>query len=193
MNTLVIYAHPNPNSFNAAIKETVQQTLTAKGHDVRVRDLYELRFHPVLSSEDFVQFSQHQIPDDIRIEQEHIAWADHIIFIYPTWWAGTPAILKGFIDRVFTNGFAFQYTENGAEGLLKNKKAIIFQTTGQPKEFLELGNLPSAFQAVMNAGTLAFTGMEVLDHTVFYSVPYVSDEERKQMLEEVKQKVSCLA
>ena len=68
--------------------------LEEKGHEVRVRDLYELNFNPVLGASDFISFSQGNTPADIKEEQEHISWADSITFIYPVWWAGLPAILK---------------------------------------------------------------------------------------------------
>ncbi|MDP4164463.1 MAG: NAD(P)H-dependent oxidoreductase [Bacillota bacterium] len=192
MKTLVIYTHPNPASFNAAIKETVVTELTSNGHEVKVRDLYEMNFNPILSGEDFVQISQNQTPADIKAEQDAIAWADQLVFIYPTWWTNMPAMLKGYIDRVFLNGFAFKYTENGAEGLLKDKKAIIFQTTGQPKEALEAYNLISPLEISMEIGTLAFVGIETIAHPLFHSVPFVTDEDRKNMLNEVKQVLSKL-
>ncbi|MDQ0200335.1 NAD(P)H-dependent oxidoreductase [Neobacillus ginsengisoli] len=192
MKTLVIYTHPNPASFNAAIKETVVNELTSNGHEVKVRDLYAMNFNPILSGEDFVQFSQNKTPADIKAEQDVIAWADQLVFIYPTWWTNMPAMLKGYIDRVLTNGFAFKYTENGAEGLLNGKKAIIFQTTGQPKDSLEAYNLISPLQISMEMGTLAFTGIETIAHPFFHGVPYVSDEDRKNMLDEVKQVLSKL-
>lgn len=186
MKTLIIYAHPNPKSFNAAIKETVEQELKSKNHEVRVRDLYQMNFNPILNADDFNHFFQNQIPSDIKAEQNEIEWADNLIFIYPTWWISMPAMLKGYIDRVFTNGFAFQVTENGAEGLLKGKKVIIFQTTGQPEENLKPYNLISSMEISMGSGTLAFCGIESITHKFFYAVPYITDDMRKSMLEEVK-------
>jgi NAD(P)H dehydrogenase (quinone) len=76
-----------------------------------------------------------------------------------------PAMLKGYIDPVFTNRFAFKYTENGAEELLDGKKAIIFQTTGQPKESLDAYGLISPLKVSMEMGTLAFTGIETVAHS----------------------------
>lgn len=96
--------------------------LEGKGHEVRVRDTYELNFNPVLGASDFISFSQGNTPEDIKEEQEHISWADSITFIYPVWWAGLPAILKGYVDRVFSHGFAYAYGENGIEKLLSGKK-----------------------------------------------------------------------
>lgn len=186
MKTLIVYAHPNPKSFNAAIKETLVSELQAKGHEVKVRDLYAMNFNPVLNVDDFNHYAQKQIPADVKAEQDGITWADHVVFLYPTWWIGMPAILKGYIDRVFTNGFAFSYTENGAEGLLKGKKALVIQTTGQPLDLLKQYNLLSPMEVSVDHGILGFTGIEVITHQFFGGVPYSSDDDRKRMLEEVK-------
>jgi len=83
MKTLVIYAHPNPKSFNAAIKDTLVEELTNKGHEVRVRDLYEMNFNPILSGRDFEQMQSGNMPQDIAEEQKHITWADTLILVYP--------------------------------------------------------------------------------------------------------------
>lgn len=192
MKTLIIYTHPNPKSFCAAIKETVEQELKSKNHEVRVRDLYQLNFNPILNADDFNQFFQNQIPSDIKAEQNEIEWADNLVLVYPTWWINMPAMLKGYIDRVFTNGFAFQVTENGAEGLLKGKKTIIFQTTGQPEENLKPYNLISPMEISIENGTLAFCGIETVAHQFFYAVPYITDDMRKSMLEEVKTVINKL-
>lgn len=185
MKTLVVYVHPNPKSFNAAIKETVVNELTANGHKVRVRDLYALNFNPILNANDFEQLAQNQIPGDIKIEQDEIAWADNLVFVYPTWWTNMPAMLKGYLDRVLQNGFAFRYTEAGAVPLLVGKKAIIFQTTGQPKEVLEEYNQIGSLKVEM--GTLDFTGIEIVTHELYHAIPYITDEMREQILVNVKQ------
>ncbi|WP_028402184.1 NAD(P)H-dependent oxidoreductase [Ectobacillus panaciterrae] len=186
MKSLIIYAHPNTKSFNAAIKETLVNELTILGHEVRVRDLYEMDFNPILHADDFTQFFQNQIPEDIKNEQNHIEWADTLFFVYPTWWINMPAMLKGYIDRVFSNGFAFRYTEQGAEGLLKGKKAIVIQTTGTPEHILSASNLISPMEIAMDIGTLAFCGIDTIEHRFFTGVPVISNEERQSMLEELK-------
>lgn len=192
MKSVIIYAHPNSKSFNAAIKETLVTELQAKGHEVRVRDLYDMKFDPILTADDFTQFFQNQIPADIKAEQNEIEWADLLFFIYPTWWIGMPAILKGYIDRVFTNGFAFRYTENGAEGLLKGKKAVVVQTTGTPEEILRGLNLVASMENSVDVGIIGFCGIETFTHKIFYAVPAVTDDVRKEMLTECKEIISNL-
>ncbi|WP_243525045.1 NAD(P)H-dependent oxidoreductase [Bacillus pseudomycoides] len=192
MKHLIVYAHPNPQSFNHAILETVKAELEGKDHEVRVRGLYELNFNPVLSASDFVSFSQGKTPADIQEEQEHITWADSIIFIYPVWWAGLPAILKGYVDRVFSHGFAYAYGENGIERLLSGKKGLLLSTMGNSKEAYTASGMFDAMKKTTDAGIFEFTGIETLEHTFYTSVPSVDGDVRKEYLEEVKAVVNRL-
>ncbi|PLX18079.1 MAG: NAD(P)H dehydrogenase [Candidatus Muiribacterium halophilum] len=185
MNSLIIYAHPNPKSFNHAILENLEKTLLDKGNSIKIRDLYSLGFNPILAAKDFEEFIKGNIPADIKIEQNNIDWADHIFFIFPIWWFGMPAILKGFIDRVFSNGFAYKYTEKGPVGLLNDKVATIINTTGGNKEQYIENKFKEAIDITNDIGKLAFCGIKVIEHKYFYGVPMVSDGIRKEYLEEI--------
>ncbi|UOK58567.1 NAD(P)H-dependent oxidoreductase [Bacillus sp. CMF21] len=192
MNILIIYAHPNPESFNAAICDAVEKEFTSKDFQVRKRDLYQMKFNPILTEDDYSSFYQDKVPADIQAEQSELIWANIFVFVFPTWWAGMPAILKGYFDRVFTNGFAFRYSDEGPEGLLKEKQALIFQTTGQPEKSLKPPQLTMAMQASFDVGIMNFCGIETLAHKFIYSVPYVDEETRKIMLNEVKEVVEMI-
>lgn len=193
MKTLVIIAHPCKNSFNASIFNEVKTYLTKKEHEVRVRDLYDLNFNPVLDEDNHTSFYQTKVPKEILVEQQEITWAENLVFIYPTWWCGMPAILKGYIDRVFTNGFAFRYEQKkGVEGLLKGKKVVVFQTTSQTEEFMKPNQLISSMETSIDVGILDYCGLNVITHKFFYSVPHVDKEAREKMLEEVKGIVDIL-
>ena len=186
MKYLVVYAHPNPKSFNHAIKEEIVAKLKREGHEYVVRDLNELKFHPVLSGSDFTSFKQGKMPDDIKREQDHIRNADVLIFIYPTWWYGMPAILKGYIDRVFSYGFAYEFNEKGLQGLLPDKKVIIFNTTGGPAEYYAEAGYNDAIRKTIDAGTFELCAMKVLIHKFFYAVTSIDDAARKKMLDELR-------
>lgn len=186
MKYLIVYAHPNPKSFCHAILEKTKSTLEAAGHEAVVRDLYELDFKPVLSGSDFKAFQSKQTPADIEIEQEHIRRSDVMIFIYPVWWTGMPAILKGYIDRVFSNGFAFSYGADGPVGLLKDKKAIILNTQGAPNEYYESNGMADAMKKTSDTGIFEFCGIKVLAHHFYGSVPMTTDEVRRGYLENVR-------
>ncbi|MEW9500277.1 NAD(P)H-dependent oxidoreductase [Jeotgalibacillus marinus] len=193
MKHLVIYAHPNPQSFNHAILEKVVQKLEDHGEEVIVRDLYALNFKPVLSGSDFTAFQSGHTPKDIQEEQEHVKQADVITFIYPIWWTGLPAILKGYIDRVFAYGFAYAVNEQGGyEKLLAGKKAVLFNTMGHPEDYYEEIGMIEAMKQTSDNGILDFVGIETMEHKFFGSVPSVDDAARKQMLVDVENIIATL-
>lgn len=186
MNYLILYAHPNPQSFNHAVLETVQAELQRAGKDFSVRDLYAQNFNPVLSANDLSGMMQGLLQPEVKAEQEHISSADVIVVIYPLWWAGMPAILKGYIDRVFTDGFAYHISETGIDSLLKSKKVLLITTTGAPQEMYEASGMFKSMAQTTGEGIFQFTGMELIEHKYLCAIPHVTDEERKKMLEEVK-------
>ena len=187
MNHLIVYCHPNPKSFCHAIKEAAVEVSLAKGHETVVRDLYALGFDPVLKGSDFVAFRSGQVPADIAEEQKHVAWADLMTFVYPVWWTGLPAMVKGYIDRVYSNGFAYSYGETGPVGLLKGKRAVVFSTMGTPNVYYEQSGMLPAMHKTSDTGIFEFCAVEVANHTFFGGVPMSDDATRKGMLEQVRQ------
>lgn len=189
--TLIVMAHPNPDSFNQAIKEHLVAELEAQNHQVRVRDLYALGFDPVLSLEELQRYDSQEgeVPADVQVEQDEILWADNLVFIYPTWWWSMPAVMKGYFDRVFLPGFAFSADEQGIKGLLTGKKAWIVQTTGSDQAYIEENGLDRMVKTPMEIGLFNFCGIELVDHRLLAAVPFVTDEERKVMLEGLKEAV----
>lgn len=187
MKHLIVYAHPNPASFNHAIKETLVRVLKDRGHEVRVRDLYATHFDPVLKADDFEALLAGKVSRDIAIEQDHVRWAEQITFLYPIWWGRMPSILGGYIDRVFSKGFAYDYAATGPVGLLPGKKAYAVSTLGAPLAFAESSGGIKSMEQIIDHETFRFCGMDLVGHKYFGSVPTVSDEERKKMLEEVFQ------
>lgn len=99
---LVVYCHPNPKSFTSALRDCVIETLESSGHDVRQFDLYAMNFNPVMCAHE--REGYHTPGDNVRPVAEHVAaikWANALVFVYPTWWFGLPAMLKGWLDRVW--------------------------------------------------------------------------------------------
>lgn len=191
MKYLIVYAHPNPKSFNAAILETTVKSLESKGHQVTVRDLYKMNFNPVLTGTDFELFQAGKKPADVEQEHDYIAAADVITLIYPIWWTGIPAILKGYIDRVFSYGFAYKYSEAGSPvGLLAGKKGFIINTQGTPAEFYDSTGMTEAMKKTSDTGIFGFCGIESVDHVFFGAVPAVDDATRQGMLETLKDKLN---
>lgn len=137
MNILVIVAHPRPESFNNAIAATTVQALQDSGHVAIVRDLYEEGFDPILTAD--------ELPKSAHLDaimEEHcsdLATADGIVIIHPNWWGQPPAILKGWVDRVFRPGVAYEFIngdsgEGVPVGLLRTKTAVVFNTSNTPEK-----------------------------------------------------------
>ncbi len=114
MQILVVYAHPCEESFCAAVRDGTIATLTERGHEVRLLDLYAMGFDPVLSAEE--RRGYHTPAENERPVAEHLAhlrWCEVLIFVYPTWWYGQPAMLKGWLDRVWLPHATFRMPEQG--------------------------------------------------------------------------------
>lgn len=186
MKYLIVYAHPNSKSFCYAIKEKIASIIKEKYGECQIRDLYAMQFNPVLSADDFASFSRKELPGDIKKEQELIRSVETIIFIHPVWWFNMPAILKGYIDRVFTKGFAYDYVGKIPKGLLRDKKVMIFSTTGGMRLAYYFLGFKSAVKKSIDVGVFNFCGMKVVLHKFFYAVPVVSLKEREDMLSSIE-------
>lgn len=167
MKHLIIYAHPNPESLNAQLKLTVVEALEANKHEVIVRDLYAIDFNPVLSAEDMTGQRKGTVTDEVKKEQKYISWADCITFIYPIWWTGLPAMMKGYIDKVFSYGFAYQYYKGVQEGLLAEKQAFILNTQGKSHDEYNRIGMNKALSLTSDKGIYRYCGFEVREHFFF--------------------------
>ena len=128
---LIINGHPNPSSFNFGIAESYLKGAIASGAEVETITIAALNFNPNLQ---FGYQKRTELERDLLESWEKIKRADHLVWIHPVWWGGLPAITKGFIDRLFLPGMAFQYRENSVwwDKLLKGKTAHIITTLDQP-------------------------------------------------------------
>ncbi len=183
---VVIYAHPNPVSYNHSVKEKIQGVLKSQGYEISVRDLYAQKFDPILSGEDFKAMQAGAPRADVKVEQTLIKDAQLLVFVFPIWWFNMPAILKGYMDRVFSYGFAYTFdaVTHEPKGLLGGKKVVIFNTTGGAKEAYEQNGLRSAIDITVDFGDFGFCGMEVVWHKYFYAVPGKPREELSLLLDQ---------
>jgi putative NADPH-quinone reductase len=137
MNILIVLAHPNPGSLNHAIAERIRDTLSDSGHTVWFHDLYRELFDPLLPAG---EISRGCIPDQtISLHCSELAAADGIIIVHPNWWGMPPAILAGWIDRVFRPGVAYRFEgsdggEGVPKGLLRARAALVVNTSDTRKE-----------------------------------------------------------
>ncbi|MDP5200297.1 NAD(P)H-dependent oxidoreductase [Flavobacterium sp. DG2-3] len=176
MKHLIIYAHPNPESLSGHFKNILAKHLQENSHEVVVRDLYELNFSPSLSLSDMYGQRKGQVTDDVKEEQRLIEWADCISFIHPIWWTGLPAIMKGYIDRVFSYGFAYRYDQGVQKGLLKGKQALIINTHGKSHEEYNAIGMDKALSLTSDTGIYGYCGFEIKNHFFFEKADRPSPE-----------------
>lgn len=187
INHLIVYCNPNPKSLSSAYRDALVELTEMSANPVNVRDLYNIGFSPVLEMRDFDAVKHGQIPAEVKVEQDYVMWANLITFVYPVWWAGMPALMKGYIDRVFTKGFAYTMDDEGhLKGLLGDKKVVILNNMGFPYAYYEkMGMLDSMKQAT-DEGIFKFCGMEVVEHRFFGHLDAASKAEREGHVEVLK-------
>ena len=187
MAHLIIYAHPNKQSFNHAILQRTVKASNKLGVETVVRDLYNLNFNPVLSWEEVKAVGQGIIPSEIQFEQQFITQAKLITLIYPLWWMGFPAILKGYLDRVLTHGFVYKTDETGTVGLIHNKRMQQFITIGNnEREYQKLGFDKSLNDCLIN-GLFNYCGIMDVRHQFFGDIHLIDEQARLAILKRVEQ------
>lgn len=209
MKVFIVYAHPEPQSFNAAMKNTMVETLENEGHEVKVSDLYAMSFDPVAKKEDFLELGDEQffkyakeqqhayrnqtLNPVIQEEFDKLLWADFIIFQFPMWWFSVPAILKGWFDKVLLFGgiYGGEYGRYN-QARLKGKIGMLSLTTGSPKGSYApdgfSGDIHEQILYHINHGVLYFSGMTPLEPFIAYTVSHDEDE-RKAYLESLSNRV----
>ncbi len=201
MQALLVYAHPEPQSFNAAMRDIAIETLQAQGHKVAISNLYAMNFDPVAGRGDFTE-SLNPTVLNLSLEQRHAAAqgtlnpviaqqldalqrADLLVLQFPLWWFGMPAILKGWIDRVFLSGVVYGRSAQFERGKLRGKRALVCVTTGAPSASFQTDGINGDMNTLLMPllrGVLGFTGMTVLPPFIGFGVPYIGPEQRTQML-----------
>lgn len=210
MKVLYVYAHPEPKSFNGALKDTALAALREKGHEVRVSDLYAMNFNPVLSAGDFTERKKPDVfkpffeaiqasktgafAPDIKEEMEKVKWADLLIFQFPIFFTSMPAIMKGWIDRVLAPGFGFNPATNSAydTGLFKGKSAMLVTTTGAPREVYSEGGAHGDLNKRLESIThcvFEYMGMKVLPSFIVYEASAMKRERGTEELEKYKNRL----
>jgi len=180
---LIINGHPNPSSFNFGIAESYLKGAVASGAEVETITIAALNFNPNLQ---FGYQKRTELETDLQESWEKIKRADHLVWIHPVWWGGLPAITKGFIDRLFLPGMAFQYRENSVwwDKLLKGKTAHIITTLDQPGWYYRFFyGRPSVNQ--LKKSTLEFCGVKPVKVSYIGIIKTATDFQREKWLQEV--------
>lgn len=186
MKVLIILGHPRKRSFSGALADAYREGATNAKMHVRQLDLADLNFNLHITG-----FSPRQqlLEEDISHARELILWADHMVFIYPTWWGSMPALLKGFLDRAFAPGFAFKEVEENKswEKLLTGKTAQLITTMDTPIWVYRWIYKNPGHNALGKA-TLKFCGINPVRTLSFGPIKYSSAQQRQRWLEITKKK-----
>ncbi|WP_210530124.1 NAD(P)H-dependent oxidoreductase [Rubellimicrobium arenae] len=161
MRLLVVHAHPVPESFGTALFRTVVEAAEAAGHEVRALDLCAEGFDPVMGAEERRGYNEGAPPRDPVLLRHirHLRWAEGIVFVYPTWWYGQPAILKGWLDRVWRTGVAFQLGPKGLEPALTRIRVMGVVTTLGSSRWLWSLVMGAPGRKILLRGLLGCTGL----------------------------------
>ena len=210
MNVLIVHAHPEAASFTTAMRDAATETLIEAGHNVLISDLYEMNFNPVASAndflgranEDYLVYALEQrhadandlLASDIKSELDKVVWADLIIFNFPIYWFSMPAIMKGWLDRVFVSGRCYGGMRFYDRGGMKGKKALVSLTLGGQPHMFDADGVHGPFLEMLKhllRGTLGYLGFEVLQPFVGWHVPYISQDARTALLDTYRKQRIC--
>lgn len=201
MKVLIVHAHPEPRSFNSALKDSAVEQLSAAGHAVQVSDLHAMDWNPVASAADFGSranpdylvyaleqrhnFEAGTLAADIAGEIAKVQWCDLLLLNFPLYWFSEPAILKGWIDRVMVSGLFYGGKRIYDCGGMRGKRATATITLGGREQMFGPQAIHGEIHTLLRPllqGTLGYCGFEVLPPFLAYHVPYVGAEARAQLL-----------
>jgi NAD(P)H dehydrogenase (quinone) len=220
MKVFIVFAHPEQKSLNGALLRTTVEELEAQGHEVKVSDLYAMQWKSQVDRADFPHVSADArlrvayasaeatmggtLTEDVKLEQEKLLWADTVILQFPIWWYDMPAILKGWVDRVYSLGFAYgigefsdkHWGDRYGEGKLSGRRAMLLVTTGSWKEHYSARGVCGPVDDLLfpiNHGILYYTGLDVLPPFVVYQADRLDDEGFKTTTDELRQRLRTLS
>lgn len=181
---LIINGHPDKESYNFALAEAYKMGAKRSKAEVKSIQIGDLHFNPNLQ---FGYRKRTELESDLLTSQEMLKWADHIVWVFPVWWASVPAIMKGFLDRILLPGYAFQKRENSLwwDKYFTGKTARIICTMDQPAWYYKFFNGGPSHKA-MNKNTLKFIGVKSVKTTAIGPVRLSKKEFREKWLQKVE-------
>lgn len=187
MKVSVIVAQNKVESFNHGIAELVCSTLYEMGHEVMFHDLYKENFNPVLAIGE-EKMPEEELPQDVRNYLAEIRKANGLVFVHPNWWGGPPAILRGWVDRVFRQGSVYNFTANGPVSYIGDKIVQVFSTSNTPRDF-ELNFYKDPIENFWKVVVFGLLGSKSFERRNFEQIILSTPEDRKVWLDEVKQTI----
>jgi NAD(P)H dehydrogenase (quinone) len=219
MNVLIVYAHPEPRSLNGSLKDFSVKRLEDAGHTVQVSDLYAMKWKASLDENDSLDrkagarfdpshdsrhaFANGTQSPDIALEQDKLRWADAVILQFPLWWFSMPAVLKGWVERVYAYGFAYGVGEHNdshwgdryGEGSMKGKRAMLIVTTGGWESHYGPRGINGPIEDVLfpiHHGILHYPGFDVLPPFLLYRTSRMDEARFSTTCNELGQRLDDL-
>lgn len=195
MNVLVVHAHPTPNSFNEAVFARAVATLRSNHHQVDVLDLYEEDFDARLTR---AEWESHRIGiaarPDLVDHAERLGRAEALVFVYPTWWGGLPAILKGWIDRVWTEGVAYTLPEGAGRprGRLRNVRRVVILTTHGSSKLKNLAQGEPGKHLLRRGLRVLLHPLVRIKWVALYGLDRANEDDRAGFLDRVERAMNSL-
>lgn len=187
MKHAIIVAHPRQDSLTGAVARTYADALRGFGEEVLLRDLYALGFDPCLKAAEIPGPKGYEAAPDVAAERELLSEVQAFTFVYPLWFNAPPAILKGYVDRVFSMGFGYLPGFGGTEPGLGGRQLISFTSSGAPDAWVASTGALDALRQVFDSHIAAVCGLTVIDHIHFGGmVPGVTEEAFDDTLEAVR-------
>jgi len=187
---LIIYAHPNKKGHCGYMLEQIEKELTERKLSYALLDLYAMKYDPVMHNNEHYTSGGYDKSETTLSIQKKIEKSKHLIFIYPTWWNGPPAILKGFFDKILTGRWAYKYVNGRPVGLLKGKKATVLTTTASPR-FLGWLYLMDISLRQVTFYTLRFCGIKTKSYAVG-GCRALNDKQKKKIRKKVLTAISAI-
>lgn len=160
MHVLAVFCHPRRASFSGAVLDRFVAGAGVAGHTVEVADLHAERFDPVFRVEDFAQFEGGRMPDDVLAEQDRVDRCDALAFVFPIWWYGMPAMFKGWLDRVWSNGWAYTWEHDPEGSLLRRRPCTFLCPTGASRALMDRWGYDRDLDHLWRYGVLGYCGVD---------------------------------
>lgn len=193
MKHAIVVAHPGEASFTRTMAHAYESAVLQRGGSVVVRDLYRMKFDPCLKETEIPWSPDYALPQDIADERSQLAGVDVFAFFYPLWFNAPPAILKGYMERVFGMDFAYRRGRGGNEPLLTGRKLLSVSSSGAPMDWVIKTGAWQAMRTLFDSHFAAVSGLDVADHIHFGSVvPGVRADFVEKCAARVREKASSL-
>lgn len=170
MQALAVFAHPRRESLTGAILDSFAAGLAEAGHALELADLYREGLEWRLQPEDYAQFTGGAMPEAVRREQARVDRAEALAFVFPVWWWSFPAILKGWIDRVFSEGWAYNFTPGLSRGRLADRPTLVLGVAGSRESTYRKYGYGEAMRVQIDVGILGYCGLLDVETHIFHDV-----------------------